>query len=172
MSEKGKNEEYDSLLDFLLTKHVHPPPLARSLFASTSFIWSALQTFHFRQAPTVSGRVKSPATQKCPRKVIQKVLHNFDSFYSIIYTILTELRIFHFKLWVWDLWEGFINVNQCDAIETINDFHWVTREMQHMTELHVNKSKTTLGCFKCRRNPCYCNMQIGSSHRFWDVEGH
>ena len=45
------------------------------------------------------------------------------------------------------------------------------KEKQHMIQLHIDKSETILGCFKCRSKPCYCDMQISFSHRYWDMEG-
>ena len=42
--------------------------------------------------------------------------------------------------------------------------------MQYTTELGVDEPETMLHCFKYQKKPCHCNMQIGSSLRFWDME--
>ena len=44
-------------------------------------------------------------------------------------------------------------------------------EMQHTTELGVDESETMLHGNKYWKKSCYCNMQISSSYRFWDMEG-
>ena len=69
------------------------------------------------------------------------------------------------------------NIYQCSLIwcnqnnPRNQEFSFGNLEMPHATELGVDESETTWHCYIYWKKSCYCNMQISSSYRFWDMEG-
>ena len=172
-----KREKMRNMLHIIFCKSLYIHPYLHSLHfprspmsgqcSASNFLPSS-----FQRVLVASGRVRSPAVQKCPRKVIRKVLILLNSTSLAIFSDnwFTMINLWSLRL---RLVSVFIKVHQrwaIKAIEKMKDLHWVTpgRNISYRCKL-INQRRHKI-VVEYRKRLRFYNMQISFLQRFGNMK--